>query len=252
MKFLGLPQLTTIDYPDRLALIVYTPDCNFACGACHAGLIKNSKATIDEIQFIEFLEAYPNFDFVKGLVICGGEPTIHLGLEEFLKNIKEDPKTRNLAIKLDTNGTNPEVLEKLLKNKLVDYIAMDIKSSRELYPRVVGKSVNPEDIERSMNLATQFPGYEFRTTIFPVARDDGIKFMTPDEMLRMAEWVKHTTGKEQLKHYIQPFKAKSSEEMIDPRFAKENLPKELQQTPMSLLEEIKSKLASINYPVEIR
>ena len=252
MKFIGYPTLSSIDYPDRWSLIIYAPDCNFACGACHANQVKTPKTFIDETQVIESIENYPNLDFVKGLVVCGGEPTIHSGLEDFLRKIKENPKTKDLAIKLDTNGTNPDMLEGLLWKMHVDYLAMDIKAPVELYPTVVCRPVNTTDIERSMKLATQFPGYEFRTTIFPVIRPEGISFMTPDELMRMAEWVRYTTGKEQPKHYIQGFKAKSKEEMIDPRFAKENLPKELQETPRSLLEAIKAKLATINYPVEIR
>ena len=252
MKFLSYPTLSSIDYPDRWSLIIYAPDCNLACGACHAGRVKNPSSLVDEAQVLETLYNYPNFDFVKGLVVCGGEPTIHSGLENFLEKIKDNPRTRDLTVKLDTNGTNPEILGRLLEKKLVDYLAMDVKSSRQLYPLVVGRELNINDIEKSMKLATLFPGYEFRTTIFPVARENEISFMTAEELTEMAEWIRKTIGVNPKKHYIQGFKAKSNEEMINPGFSKENLPRELQETPRSLMEEIKAKLATINYAVEIR
>jgi pyruvate formate lyase activating enzyme len=248
MKFLGLPQLTTIDYPKKLAFIVYTPECNFACGACYAGKVKNATSLVDETDVLKFMSNYQNLDWVKGLVICGGEPTIHKDLPSFIKKAKQ----QNQEVKLDTNGSNPDMLEELLWNNDVDYVAMDVKAPKELYSRVAGKEINLANIERSMKLTSQFPSYEFRTTIFPLMREDEIIFMTADEILGIAQWIKQTTSKQTYSHYIQGFKAKSKEEMIDLRYSIENLTFALRNTPVSLLEEIKTKLNFSGYPCEIR
>ncbi len=254
MRFVALPRLTTIDY-DMASHILFTTGCNLACPACHAGRVKEPSSSVTEEQVLKYLEGYPNPEFVKGLVICGGEPTAHIGLENFLRKVRTNPKTKKLSIKLDTNGTNPDLLVNLARDGLVDYVALDVKGPPQLYAQLVGKEDFDlrDGIEKAIGIVPRFPGYEFRTTLFPLERKEGkISFMTPKEIQEMALWVGKITSSRSHKHYLQTFKAQSKEQMIDPKFSKESLARELWQTPNSLMQEAKAKLGEIGYCSEIR
>ncbi len=167
MQLSAIKKSTLLDYPGKLATIIFTPGCNLRCRFCHnpefvlpEELEKIRHDFIGEEVFFRFLQT--RVGFLDGVVICWGEPTIHADLPEFCQKIK------NLwfLVKLDTNGSNPEILELLLNQKLVDYIAMDIKHSPEWYVSLVGKDVGISKYEKSIELIrTKSPDYEFRTTL---------------------------------------------------------------------------------------
>ncbi|MFA4941716.1 MAG: anaerobic ribonucleoside-triphosphate reductase activating protein [Patescibacteria group bacterium] len=185
----GLQKFSLLDYPGIVSAIIFTKGCNFRCHFCYNPMLvwpekRVGKLNITSAQTAgekkdhplsyspqESIEEDGLFDFlesrqgkVEGVVITGGEPTIHQDLPEFIKKIK------NLGyfIKLDTNGTNPAMIEKLIKKHLIDYIAMDLKAPKEKYEKVTGVKVDFKKIEKSVKIIKEsnLP-YEFRTTIAP-------------------------------------------------------------------------------------
>jgi len=165
MNIKGFKKTTFLDYPDKLAAIIFTGNCNFRCSYCHNGsLVDESKIdpnSIDESEVLEYLREKKNI--LDGLVISGGEPTLCDGLIDFMRKVK----AIGLEIKLDTNGYRPDVLKKVIDEKLVDYIAMDIKNTFKKYSLTVGlKNFDVDKIKESMNLIRRSNvAYEFRTTI---------------------------------------------------------------------------------------
>ena len=157
-------QETTIDYPGKMAVIVFSPGCNFRCGFCHnPELVLENAGGIDVEILLKNITSRTKAGWYTGICISGGEPTLQNGLIDFITRLKEI----GLSVKLDTNGTNPTLLRELLDNKLVDYVAMDIKSSKDKYNYVSGVDVELNKIEDSIKLLKEFPFYEFRTTVLP-------------------------------------------------------------------------------------
>lgn len=167
MKFSGIQRFTVLDYPGHVACIVFTPGCNFRCGYCHNPEFVRPESVktlepdfLDEDVIIRFLEGRRGL--LDGIVVTGGEPTLHRGLPDFLRRVK----ALGFLIKLDTNGSLPDVLEPILREGLVDYVAMDVKTSLERYHELVTACVRPDAIRRSIELIKSLaPDYEFRTTI---------------------------------------------------------------------------------------
>ena len=160
----GLQKLTLVDYPGRMAAILFTGACNFRCPFCHNGslvLNPNKEPVIPEEEVFEFLKKRQKM--LDCVVVSGGEPTINKDLLSFLGRIKE----LGYSVKLDTNGYRPEVLEEAIKQGLVDYVAMDIKNSLDAYPKTTGLSFfSEENIKRSTALLLSGEvDYEFRTTV---------------------------------------------------------------------------------------
>ncbi len=161
MKIDGLQKLTLLDFPGHTACTVFTPGCNFRCPFCHnASLVTlEAEETVTEEEFFKFLSS--RHGILKGVAVTGGEPTLQKDLPAFLKKVKD----LGFKTKLDTNGYLPEVLEGILDTGLADYVAMDIKSSREGYSRAVGTDVDVKRIERSVEMIKNSGvEYEFRTT----------------------------------------------------------------------------------------
>lgn len=162
-KIGGLQKLSLLDFPGRVAAIVFTNGCNFRCPFCHNfELVENGLSNFTTDEVIDYLVKRKNV--IDGVTITGGEPTIQADLEDFIKEIKN--KT-NLLVKLDTNGTNPQKLEKLLDEKLVDYVAMDIKNDFENYSKVIGLyNYDENKVKESIKIIKEkAKEYEFRTTI---------------------------------------------------------------------------------------
>lgn len=161
MKISALQKISLIDYPDKIAAIVFTQGCNFRCAYCHNSQLincqKNGNFTPESI-----------FDFLKsrqgkleGLVITGGEPTLQPDLPEFIAQVKE----MGYKVKLDSNGSNSTMLKKLIDQKLVDYIAMDVKAPLDKYEKIVGKKINIAEVKKSIKLIIGSGiDHEFRTT----------------------------------------------------------------------------------------
>lgn len=234
-------RLSSIDYPRKMSVILFTQGCNYKCPACHAKQILEGKDSIDEEKFFDYLDSKKGW--IDGVVICGGEPTLQNDLIHFTRKIKE----KGLAIKLDTNGSRFAILKELNDEKLIDYVAMDIKGPQGLYPNIVGKEFldRRDDYEKAIGITSQFPDYEFRTTVVPIVRDDGISFMTPEEIGETARLIYDCTGNNQHKYFLQKF-VPQTDGLIDSRL--EKFPK----TSEEILEEGK-KEARIYLPnTEIR
>lgn len=181
MRIGGIQKLTLIDFPGKIATTVFTVGCSFRCPFCHNPelvLPQQFPAPNEmEKEFFEHLEKRKGK--LEGVCITGGEPTIQPDIIKFIKKIKD----MGYAVKLDSNGTQPAVLEKIIKKKLVDYIAMDIKSSRKNYSMAVGLPVNIEAIKKSVKMIMESGvPYEFRTTVVP-----GIH--TEKDFVDIGEWI---------------------------------------------------------------
>lgn len=159
----GLKKSSLIDYPDKVSAIVFTPGCNFRCGYCHnAGLVngklKNEVCSTD--SFFDFLKK--RVGKLDAVVISGGEATLQPDLKEFIKFIKK----MGFLVKLDTNGYRPNILMDLLNDKLIDYVAMDIKSPLDKYSIITNVDIDISKIQESINLIMSSSiDYEFRTTV---------------------------------------------------------------------------------------
>jgi pyruvate formate lyase activating enzyme len=160
MKISGLQKVSLVDYDGQIASTIFTSGCNFACPFCHnAGLVKGTEPDIPTSEILGYLTKRKNV--LTAVCISGGEPTLHKDLPELISKIKE----LGYLVKLDTNGTNLEMLKYLVENQLIDYIAMDIKNSFENYTKTIGINhpINIKDtIDYVMNCGID---YEFRTTI---------------------------------------------------------------------------------------
>lgn len=164
MKISGLQKLTLLDFPDVVSCIVFTKGCNLRCPFCHnSSLVIDSKLTpeIDEEEVFSYLNKRKNI--LDGVVISGGEPLLQSDIKDFIVRIK----TLGYKVKLDTNGVNSKLLSELIDEKLVDYVAMDIKNTFDKYDMTTGKSNSRIDnIKESIRiLKKEKVPYEFRTTI---------------------------------------------------------------------------------------
>ncbi len=229
MKIKDFLKESYIDYPEKISAVVFSPSCNFKCPACHAKHILESNEKIEEKEFFNYLDTKKGW--IDGVVLGGGEPTLELDIVNFARKIKD----KGFAVKLDTNGSNYSVLKEL-KN-LVDYVAMDIKGPSYLYASITGKEyIDFRDwVEKGMNIVTQFPDYEFRTTIVPVVREGGISFMSIQESEDTAKYIIEVTGRNEHKYYLQRFVPRKNG-LLDERLEK------FSETPIGLMEEMKKKV----------
>lgn len=162
MKIGGLQKSSLLDYPGKISAIIFTQGCNFLCGYCHNSelLDDRSNSTFYDESVLEFLKT--RVGLLDGVVISGGEPCLQEDIVAFAAKIK----SLGFLIKLDTNGSYPEVLEELMVQNLVDYIAMDIKAPIEKYNEIVCTKIFPEKIQKSIELIKNAGvDYEFRTTV---------------------------------------------------------------------------------------
>jgi len=161
MNIIGIEKSSFIDYPNNICSVIFTGGCNFRCSYCHnSSAVNNIGDRIDEEEVINFFKKRKKF--VDALCISGGEPTLQNDLYKFICRVKEE----GFLIKLDTNGTNPNLLRRLIDEKLIDYVAMDIKAPLYKYSSVTQTNINLHDIEESINILLENKvDYEFRTTI---------------------------------------------------------------------------------------
>lgn len=169
MKISKFIKNSMIDFPRRLACVAFTNGCNWKCWYCQNAqlLIENEDKTA---EFFEFLNSRKGW--LDGVVICGGEPTIHSDLPLTIRKIKD----LGFDVKLDTNGTNFEMLNFLITEKLVDYVAMDIKAPIEKLDKITLCKCKFDEVEKSIDLLKQNKiEYEFRTTVTPDLTCDDIE-----------------------------------------------------------------------------
>ncbi len=167
----GLEKFSLIDYPGHLAAVIFTKSCNFRCHFCYNPMLvwpstddinQEDHPTIKEDDLLDFLKK--RIGKLDAVVISGGEPTLHSDLPEFIIKIRK----MGFKVKLDTNGTNPQLVNNLIKDKIIDYIAMDIKAPLNKYDLVTGTQPDIQKIQESIDLLMKnFVPYEFRTTIVP-------------------------------------------------------------------------------------
>ena len=193
MHICGLQKLAMVDFPGKLAATVFTGGCNLRCPFCHNALLVNRLAENPETHSVEEV-----LDFLKkrrglldGVVLSGGEPLMQNGAAEFLEQVR----SLGFAVKLDTNGCYPEALEEILKRKLVDYVAMDIKNSREKYGVTVGiPDFDVTPIEQSVALLKNSGvDFEFRTTVVK-------EFHTAQDIVSIGQWLAGSP-----RYYLQQF-----------------------------------------------
>ena len=163
MKIGGLQKMTLLDYPGKVACTLFLSGCNLRCPYCHNPelvLGSGQGEGLPQAELLDFLEKRRGK--LDGVCITGGEPTVHRDLPELIETIR----SLGYLIKLDTNGSNPHMVEALLDRKLLDYVAMDIKNSREFYCRTCGGVDILQNAEKTVALLKQGTvDYEFRTTV---------------------------------------------------------------------------------------
>lgn len=181
MLISGLQKLTLLDYPGRIAATVFLGGCNFRCPFCHNAslVLGGNDIRISEEELLAFLKSRAGK--LQGVCITGGEPTLYRELPSLIYNIKE----LGFLVKLDTNGTNPELLNSLIVNGYIDYCAMDIKSSKEKYHILSGvDNLDIKPIERSVEiLLSSEIEYEFRTTVVN-------PYHTKEDFQKIGEWIR--------------------------------------------------------------
>lgn len=207
MLIAGLQKTTLIDYPGKIACVVFLAGCNFRCPWCYSSelvlpLKIVAQPRISEKEFFDFLRSRKGL--LDGVVICGGEPTINKDLLQFIEKIKN----LGFPVKLDTNGSNPEILKDLVRKSLIDYVAMDIKTSQNaVYDSVMTEGITIDKIKESAEFLKQGKvDFEFRTTVVNTIH-------SKNDFLEIAKWI----GGPNVKYYLQNFRA---EKTIDPEFEK--------------------------------
>ena len=196
MKISGLQKMTLLDYPGKVACTVFLGGCNFRCPYCHnSELLDGSCDTImSQQELLTFLHSRKGL--LDAVCISGGEPTLQADLPDLLTAIKD----MGYLIKLDTNGSRPEVLKDLVSRKLVDYVAMDIKNSPARYAQTAGAACQLSQIEESIRFLTEnHVDYEFRTTVVAQLHDS-------QSLEDMGQWVNHLAkNRKILRWFLQPF-----------------------------------------------
>jgi len=218
----GLQKTTLVDYPGRVAATIFLVGCNFRCPFCYSSelvlpeKIKKQPKT-SEKELFDFLRERKGL--LQGVVVCGGEPTCNEDLPGFIRKIKE----MGYLVKLDTNGSNPKMLKKLIEEKLVDYVAMDVKAPWGKYEKTVGTKVRIQDIEESIAMLKKGEvDYEFRTTVVPTLHSRG-------DIIEIAKWIGPAK-----RFYLQNFRP---EKTIDPQFEK------IKPYPEEFLKELKKEIS---------
>ena len=209
MKIAGVHYNSFIDYPGKVSAILFTPGCNMNCYYCHNRILINPGNNHTYFNFDEILHQLKRRKLLlDAVVISGGEPTLHTDIEEYLVKIKN----LGYLIKLDTNGTNPDVIKSLTDKGLINYIAMDIKAPFERYEEICGVGTDIEKIKNSIAFLMEgnIP-YEFRTTVVPQ--------LSKDDIISIA---KSISGAEKyvLQQYRKPETLKTDNNCIDIRILK--------------------------------
>jgi len=196
----GLHKTSLIDFPPNTSCVVFIGGCNMRCGFCqNADMVDAAKLpNMKDTEIFEFLENRK--EWLDAVVITGGEPTLYRELIPFIETIK----SMGFKVKLDTNGTNPELLEKILP--MLDYVAMDIKADKENYSKAAGKDVDIDKIEKSIALLQKHAkDYEFRTTVVP-------KYFNEETAKKIGQWLAGSR-----RYALQAFRPQAT---LDPEFPK--------------------------------
>lgn len=202
----GFLKVSLLDYPGKIASMVFLGGCNFRCPFCYnVDLVKRPDKLPDvkEKEIFDYLKEKKNW--VDAVVLGGGEPTLYPELLNFCRKLKK----LGLDIQIQTNGTNPALLSNLISQNLVDYLAMDIKGPLEKYEEIVKKKVDKEKIQKSVELIkSNYPKIEseFRTTIVP-------KLLNKKDIEKIGRWLKNS----KVPYFLQQFRPDLT---LDPAFSK--------------------------------
>lgn len=163
MIFAGMTKSSLLDYPGKIAIVLYAPGCNFNCFYCHnRAIIENIDEIIPHKEINELLEKRTGL--IDAVVVSGGEPTLHYDLIKFLKHVK----SMGFLTKLDTNGSSPDVIRRCIEEEAVDYIAVDYKSPMHKYKEIARSEANPQDVLDTIKLLIELDQpFEVRTTVIP-------------------------------------------------------------------------------------
>lgn len=194
MDIFGLEKLSLVDYDGFVAATVFTAKCNFRCGFCHnAALVLdyNNISEIPENEILSYLKKRKGI--LEGLCITGGEPTLNADLPEFIKKVKDI----GYSVKVDTNGTNPDMVKLLVREKLADYFAVDIKNDKDNYAEIIGfNTFDTSKVEKTVEfLLSGKTRYEFRTTLIA-------EYHKAENIKTIGEWIKGAD-----KYFMQKFKS---------------------------------------------
>jgi pyruvate formate lyase activating enzyme len=225
----GFQKFSLSDFPGHISAIIFTRGCGFRCPYCHNPELVDPcryAPALSTETVLAFLESRRGL--LQGVVISGGEPTIHAGLPDLLAAIK----AMGFAVKLDTNGSNPSLLEHLLTQGLCDYVAMDLKAPLDSYHRLAGVPVDPAAIRRSLELVvgSGIP-HEIRTTYLE-------SLLSDDDLSRIGELAKGC-----LRFFLQIYRATKS---LEPSLLRTPRPSE------SRIRSLKSLLEAHGLPVQVR
>lgn len=193
MEIYGLEKMSMVDYDGKVSATVFTGSCNFRCEFCHnSPLVLGYKSlpTIPEKEVLEYLEKRKNL--LDGVCVSGGEPTLDKDLTSFIEKVKK----LGYAVKLDTNGTNPELVKSLNENGLVDYFAMDIKNDIDNYAKIIGfDKYDTKNVQKTVQyFLSGKANYEFRTTLIN-------QYHKAENVEKIGEWIKGAN-----KYFLQKFK----------------------------------------------
>jgi pyruvate formate lyase activating enzyme len=173
MKFYGIVKSSLIDFPGKISAVLFVHGCNYDCYYCHnRSLLEDWLEPLDDDELNRFLTA--RIGLLDGIVISGGEPTLDPGLPDFLRRMRQ----LGYALKLDTNGSNPAMVERLIAERLVDYVAVDYKAPKAKYAQIAGPNADPTKTLSTIRLLVASDiGYEVRTTVCPELSLSDLKTM---------------------------------------------------------------------------
>lgn len=195
----GFQETSLLDYPGKVAAILWTAGCNFRCPFCYnKQLVFNETDEISIDTLLSFLQKRKGK--LDAVSITGGEPFLHDDLIDLIQNIKD----LGYLVKVDTNGCFPDKLQSILSKGLIDYVSMDVKATKEKYDLVAGVDVDIKAIDASIDLIKNMaPDYEFKTTVIPT-------YHSMEDILKIAQWLKGSK-----RYFIQQFKITSSLISVD-------------------------------------
>ncbi len=219
LEIKGFIETSLLDWDGKIVSVIFLPGCNFRCPYCqNIGLIDHPEKyrTIPEEKVFDYLQGHK--DFIDGVCITGGEPTLHKdrGLTEFIKKVKQ----KGFLVKLDTNGSDPAYVKELVRDGLLDFVAMDIKAPLEDYNKAANVKVNTEAVKESVQfLLSGKVDYEFRTTVAPtitgIAEIEGISKLIAGAKKYVLQQFEPENCKDIHLRTLKPFDAETLGKMLE-------------------------------------